>query len=244
MKNKLLILFTLLLLVSGCFAETPVSKKPVKLVITGDTIRFDGKLLSFQDPLSQWIEVLGENYVSIGENPSYQKAFGLRGRDRFIYPELGIDIAVQVNRIDVKSDYIDGKSGMLKDPLNRFISTVRIKMNPTSKANPIDFRYLDKEVAEHPFNTMYADYAIDFYGAIVDSDTSIESVLEQSDIVKRNRKFFASVGVYSGYENLGNIVFNHFFGEQPEVSMWLEVWPTLELSLENERRYFGKVVSR
>lgn len=244
MRNKILILFTLSLLVSDCFAEITVSQKPVRLVVTGDTIRFDGKQLSFKDPLKQWIEVLGDNYVYIGKEPSYQKAFGASGRQRFVYPELGIDIAVQTNYIDVKSDFINDKPGTLKDPYNRFISVVRIRMNPESKADPIRYRHLDKEMAEHPYNTMYADYAINFYGAIVDSDTSIESVLDQSDIVKRKRKFSSSVGVYSGFNNLGTIIFNHFFGEQPEVSMSMQISPNTEIRLDNERRYFGKEVSR
>ncbi|WP_089139369.1 DUF7738 domain-containing protein [Vibrio rumoiensis] len=243
MKSKLLILFTLLLLVSGCFAETTVSQKPVRLVVTSDTIRFDGKRLSFKDPLKQWIEVLGDDYVYIGKEPSYQKAFGASGRQRFVYPELGIDITVQTNHIDVKSDFINGKPGTLKDPYNRFISVLRIRMNPKSKAKPIVYRHLDKEMAEHPYNTMYADYAIDFYGAIVDSDTSIESVLDQSDIVKRDRHF-SSVGVSSGFNNLGTIIFNHFFGEQPEVSISMQISPSSEIRLDNERRYFGKEVSR
>ncbi|WP_028023759.1 DUF7738 domain-containing protein [Enterovibrio calviensis] len=238
MKIRYLITIALFLL-SGCFSETEASNKPIRLVISGDQITIDGKALSFEEPLKEWIEVLGDGYLQGNNGPI--SAFYM---NRFIYPELGIDLEVQLNYSDVKSDWIDGEVGTLKDPYNRFVSVVRISMNPESKANPSDYRYLDKEEAEHPYYTMYADYAIDFYGAIVDSDTSIESVLSQSNIVKRNRKFHASVGVYSGYENLGNIVFNHFFGEQPEVSMSMEVWPTLELRLENERRYFGKVVTR
>ncbi|KKD57909.1 hypothetical protein RN22_23890 [Grimontia sp. AD028] len=244
MINKLFFLFTFLLFVSGCFADEPASTKPIRLVITGETISFDGKLLSFKDPLNQWIEVLGEDYVYIGENPDYQKAYNSSGSDRFVYPKLGIDIEVQFNNSDVKSEFIDGKPGTLKDPYNRFVSIIRIRMNPESKADPGGARYIGTERANHTYYTMHADYAIDFYGAIVDSDTSIESVLSQSNIVKRNRKFHSSIGVYSGYENLGKIVYNHFFGEQPEVSMSMQVWPTLELRLENERKYFGKVVSR
>ncbi|MGF1868286.1 hypothetical protein L4D15_24095 [Enterovibrio norvegicus] len=238
MKISYLIAIALFLL-SGCFSETEASNKPIRLVISGDQITIDGKALSFERPLQDWIDILGSDYIQGPKKPV--NAFAI---DRFIFPKLGIDLQVQTNYADVKSDWIDGEVGTLKDPYNRFVNVIRISMNPESKANPSDYRYLDKEEAEHPYYTMHADYAIDFYGAIVDSDTSIESVLSQSNIVKRNRKFHASVGVYSGYENLGNIVFNHFFGEQPEVSASMEVWPTKELRLENERRYFGEIVTQ
>ncbi|WP_087024391.1 hypothetical protein [Thaumasiovibrio subtropicus] len=234
----------LLVIFISCFsaAEPSTAKSAVRLSISGDSLTFDGKPLSFKEPLYKWIEVLGDDYVYIGEDEGYQKAYGSSGSDRFIYPDLGIDIAVQMNRIDVRSDWVDGQVGTLKDPYNRFITTVRISMNPEAKANPSK---IYREGTEgHPFYTMYADYAIDFYGAVVDGDVSFKSVLSQSDIVKRDRQFSFSLGVYSGYDNLGNLMFNDFFGKQPEVPMTLEIWPTLKLRLENERRYFGKVVTR
>ncbi|WP_087024387.1 hypothetical protein [Thaumasiovibrio subtropicus] len=234
----------LLLIFLSCFfvAEPSIAKSAVRLSISGDSLAFDGKPLSFKEPLYKWIEVLGDDYVYIGEDEGYQKAYDLSGSERFIYPDLGIDIAIQVNIKDVRSDWVDGQVGTLKDPYNRFITTVRISMNPKAKANPSK---IYREGTEgHPFYTMYVDYAIDFYGAVVDGDVSIKSVLSQSDIVKRNRKFSFTLGVYSGYENLGSLMFNDFYGEKPEIPMRLAIWPTLKLRLENERRYFGKVVSR
>nr|WP_087024389.1 hypothetical protein [Thaumasiovibrio subtropicus] len=229
----------LLLIFLSCFsaAEPSTAKSAVRLSITGDSLTFDGKPLSFKEPLSKWIEVLGDDFIQGPERPF--NAFSI---DRFIFPDLGIDIAVQVNIKDVRSDWVDGQVGTLKDPYNRYITTVRISMNPEAKANPS--KIYEEGTEDHPFYTMYADYAIDFYGAVVDGDVSIKSVLSQSDIVKRDRQFSFSLGVYSGYENLGNLMFNDFFGKQPEVPMTLEIWPTLKLRLENERRYFGKVVSR
>lgn len=222
---------------SFCQADiTNTSDKPVRLVMTPETITFDGKPLSFEKPLKEWIHVLGKKYTQ-GQRGSV----GPYTRRRFIYPDLGIDLEVQGNNKDPKSDWVNGEVGTLNDPMNRYVVDVRIRLNPKNEIAPP--RINEKKYENHPYNTMFADYAINFYGAIVDRSVKKEQIIKYGEGVAMDRHFNSVDARISGNHN-ATIIFEHFFGKKPEVPVMLEIYPSSKLKYKNELKYFGKVVSR
>ncbi|UTM59784.1 hypothetical protein L4174_017075 [Photobacterium sp. CCB-ST2H9] len=215
---------------------TNTSDQPVRLVITPESITFDGKPLRFEEPLKDWIQVLGDNYIQ-GERDSVA-AFKSK---RFIYPELGIDLEVQRNTKSPSSDWVNGQVGTLNDPMNRYIVDVRIRLNPKNQIDPP--RISEEKFKNHPYNTMFADYAINFYGAIVDRNIQKEQVLKYGSGTQMDQHFNL-VGASASETHDASIAFHHFWGQKPELAVMLTVYPSLTLKHENEVKYFGQVVSR
>ncbi|KDM90034.1 hypothetical protein [Photobacterium galatheae] len=215
---------------------TNTSDQPVRLVITPESITFDGKPLRFEEPLKDWIQVLGDNYIQ-GESDSVA-AFKSK---RFIYPKLGIDLEVQRNTKSPSSDWVNGQVGTLNDPMNRYIVDVRIRLNPKNQIDPP--RISEEKFKNHPYNTMFADYAINFYGAIVDRNIQKEQVLKYGSGTQMDQHFNL-VGASASETHDASIAFHHFWGQKPELAVMLTVYPSLTLKHENEVKYFGQVVSR
>ncbi|WP_330961100.1 DUF7738 domain-containing protein [Photobacterium sp. 53610] len=226
----------LLSAISVCKAESVnTSDQPVRLVITSETITFDGQSFRFEKPLKDWIQVLGDNYIQ-GERDSVA-AFKSK---RFIYPELGIDLEVQRNTKSPSSDWVNGRIGILQDPMSRYITDVRVYLTPEVKMNPdaIELKYKN-----HPFNTMFASYAINFYGAIVDHSVKKENVIRYGEGVAMDRHFNSVDANVSATHN-ATLLFDDFWGRKPEVPVMLEIYPSSKLKYENEVKYFGQIVSR
>ncbi|MCM0150188.1 hypothetical protein [Photobacterium galatheae] len=59
-----------------------------------------------------------------------------------------------------------------------FIVDVKISLNPKNQVDPP--RMSEEKYQNHPYNTMFADDAIDFYGAIVDHSVKKENVIQYS----------------------------------------------------------------
>ncbi len=236
----LLLLPLLLVVLNGCKYQNK-SERPVRLIVNEQGLIFDGQPLSFEQPLKEWITVLGENYHQ-GDRSKADGVRIMRYSQRFIYPELGMDLEVEFNHLDPASEYLEG--GVLRDPYNRTISVLRIKLNPNVTAGPS----VKKQHRSHFYNTMYADYAIDFFGAIVDSNTPKEQILQFAKPVKHHRHF-NSVGfraLWSDKETKvqGNVSFNDFFGHQPEMSWMIELTPPTSVRQQNQLKYFGVVVTQ
>ncbi|WP_330961101.1 DUF7738 domain-containing protein [Photobacterium sp. 53610] len=227
----------LLSAISVCKAESVnTSDQPVRLVITSETITFDGKSLRFEKPLKDWINVLGENYIQ-GERNSV----GSFDAWRFIYPDLGIDLEVQGNNKAPQSDWVNGQVGTLNDPMSRYIVDVRIRLNPKKQIDPP--RISEAKYKSHPYNTMFADYAINFYGAIVDRNIQKEQVLQYGAGTQMDQHFNL-VRASASETHDASIAFHHFWGQKPELAVMLTVFPSSKLKYENEVKYFGQVVSR
>ena len=220
------------------------SPKPIRLVITDHKLTFDGKEHNFKQPLQDWIAVLGNDFIRGNQDENWKKAILGHESDRFIYPELGIDIKVEINNKDVKSDWVNGVPGTLSDPFNRYVEGVRVTVNP---------KYIMKEdlnqtkMLDHPFNTMFADYAINFHGAIVDNTTSKKQILMYSQNVSESGHF-NSISRSNSAKNRSNIrgvlSFYDFWGNKPEISTQMEILPTTRIREENQIKYFGKITSR
>ncbi|KDM90035.1 hypothetical protein EA58_19025 [Photobacterium galatheae] len=206
------------------------------MVITSESISFDGKPLRFEAPLKDWILVLGDNYIQ-GERDSV----GAFDAWRFIYPELGIDLEVQGNNKAPKFDWVNGQVGTVQDPMNRYLVDVRIRLNPKNQIDPP--RISEEKYKNHPYNTMFADYAINFYGAIVDRNIQKEQVLKYGSGTQMDQHFNL-VGASASETHDASIAFHHFWGQKPELAVMLTVYPTLTLKHENEVKYFGQIVSR
>ncbi len=236
----LLLLPLLLMVLSGCKYQNR-SERPVRLVVSEQGLIFDGQPLSFEQPLKEWITVLGDNYHQGDDSKTDEPSIMQRPR-RFIYPELGIDLEVEFNYLDPPSEYLEGS--VLRDPYNRTISVVRIKLNPNITAGPS----VNKQHRTHFYNTMYADYAIDFFGAIVDSNTPKEQILQFAKPVKHHRHFnsvgFRVPGSNKETKVQGNVSFNHFFGQRPEISWMMELTPPTSIRQQNQLKYFGVVVTK
>ena len=230
---QILIICSLFVL-SAC-AEENDSDKPVRMVITADAITWDNQSLRFDQPFSDWIKVLGNDYI---RGDVWRSEVRFLGPSRFVYPKLGIDIEVARNHKDPISDKINGKKWTLKDPFNRYVSVVRINLNPAYIVHNIG---MNDETEKHPYNTMFADYAIDFYGAIVDSNTPKSTILKFSDGHKMSNHFnsITSTLEYHNYPVRGSILFNDFYEQKPEMSILIELGPSSELKRNNDIKYFG-----
>ena len=198
----------------------------MRLVLRADSLTWDGKPLSFEEPLSEWIKVLGDNYIMGDEWTQHLEIFDNR---RIIYPELGMFIEVI---------WKTGE-GVIKDPLGRYVTAVSIALNP---------RIISKSAysteKETPFNTMHYPYAIDFYGAIVDSKTSKKAILHYADEMVIHGRHSNSATLSSWkIPFIGNILFNHFFGEKPEMSVSMKISPSTKQEKINMEKYFGKEIS-
>ena len=161
----------LIFLLSGCYSDNQ-SNLPVRLVIHKDSLSFDGKPLSFSQPVKDWIDVLGDDYL-IGKNKSGPRSF-VGGR--IIYPKLGIDLAIDVQTKANDTERNFSEDGSLKDPMARYVGVVRVMLHSHVELN--EYFIGDKT---HPFNTMKTSYAIDYFGAIIDADTPKEQILKYAN---------------------------------------------------------------
>ncbi|WP_330961099.1 hypothetical protein [Photobacterium sp. 53610] len=214
---------------------TNTSGQPVRLVITSEAIIFDGQPLSFENPLKDWLYVFGDNYIQ-----GYHGSVAGFYADRFIYPELGIDLEVQRNNKAPKSDWVNGQVGTVQDPMNRYLVDVRITLTPNTKTEILS---VEEKYKSHPYNTMFADYAISFYGAVVDDSVKKENVIRYGEGVAMDRHF-NSVNASESATHNATISFYDFWGRKPEVPVMLEIYPSSKLKNENEVKYFGQIVSR
>ena len=230
---QILIICSLFVL-SAC-AEENDSDKPIRMVITADAITWDNQSLRFDQPFSDWIKVLGDDYI-VGK--MWQKEVRYLHSDRYIYPKLGIDLQIRYNTKNPKSDWINEEPDTLKDPFNRYVSVVRINLNPAYIVLNVG---MNDETEKHPYNTMFADYAIDFYGAIVDSNTPKSTILKFSDGHKMSHHFneITSTLEYHNYPVRGNILFNDFYEQKAELSISMQLTPSSELKRSNDIKYFG-----
>ncbi|SDH92258.1 hypothetical protein SAMN04488136_1362 [Vibrio xiamenensis] len=203
----------------------------VRLVVTKDNITFDGKTLSFDMPFKDWIEVLGDDYIQGGRD-NFAGGFS---EDRFIYPKLGLDIELLLNDRDPKSNWNNDDKGSLKDPFGRYVRVVRVMLSSHLKNFEFDF---DKKRSSHVFNTMSASYAINFFGAIVDSHTPKSNVLDYSQGLTHSGHF-NSIRTSSLEGNQASIAYNAFFGSKPEISYMIQIYPDKETQISNRKKYFG-----
>ncbi|SDH98664.1 hypothetical protein SAMN04488136_14138, partial [Vibrio xiamenensis] len=206
------------------------SSLPVRLVVTRDSIAFDGKTLSFDKPFKDWVAVLGDDYMQ-GELNSLD-AFSAQ---RFIYPKLGLDIELEKNRKNPKSDWVNGQVGTLSDPMGRYVKGVRVMLSSHLKNFEFDF---DKRRSGRVFNTMSVDYAINFFGAIIDSHTPKSNVLDYSQGLTHSGHF-NSIRTSSLEGNQASISYNAFFGSKPEISYMIQIYPDKETQISNRKKYFG-----
>ena len=230
---QILIICSLFVL-SAC-AEENDSDKPVRMVITADAITWDNQSLRFDQPFSDWIKVLGDDYI-VGK--MWQKEVRYLHSDRYIYPKLGIDLQIRYNTKNPKSDWINEEPDTLKDPFNRYVSVVRINLNPAYIVRNIG---MNDETEKHPYNTMFADYAIDFYGAIVDSATSKEQILTYGSGIQQSTIFNRIDPTLENKNSpiQGYISFNAFYEQKAELSTSMQLTPSSELRRSNDIKYFG-----
>ncbi len=146
-----------------------------------------------------------------------------------------MDLEVEFNHLDPSSEKIDGQRGTLRDPYNRTISIVRLRLNPK-----IVTHYIKEQHKAHFYNTMYADYAIDYFGAIIDSTTPKAPILQFGRKVRRDSNFNA-VGFYERDKNVTSVL---FFEAQPEMPRLLTVSPSGTIRQQNQLKYFGVVVTQ
>ena len=235
LNSRLQILIICSLFVLSACAEENYSDKPIRMVITADAITWDNQSLRFDQPFSDWIKVLGDDYI-VGK--MWQKEVRYLHSDRYIYPKLGIDLQIRYNTKNPKSDWINEEPDTLKDPFNRYVSVVRINLNPAYIVLNVG---MNDETEKHPYNAMFADYAIDFYGAIVDSNTPKSTILKFSDGHKMSNHFneITSTLEYHNYPVRGNILFNDFYEQKAELSISMQLTPSSELKRSNDIKYFG-----
>ena len=235
-SSRLQILIICSLFVLSACSEENHSDKPVRLVITSNSVTWEGHLLSFEQPLSDWLKILGSNYV---QGNKWESSVSFLDASRFVYPNLGIDIEVARNRKNGQSDWVETKNGWeMKDPFNRYVSVVRINLNPAYIVRNIG---MNDETEKHPYNTMFADYAIDFYGAIVDSATSKEQILTYGSGIQQSTIFNRIDPTLENKNSpiQGYISFNAFYEQKAELSTSMQLTPSSELRRSNDIKYFG-----
>ncbi|KDM91093.1 hypothetical protein EA58_13140 [Photobacterium galatheae] len=198
---------------------TNTSEKPVRLVITPEEITFDGQRLSFEKPLKDWVDVFGEYYIQ-GHLGS---VVGL-GSELFIFPELGIELEVRQNYQSPQSDWVKGEEGTISEPMKRLIANVKVYLAPNTQTKMLN---IEKKYQNHPYSTMSAKYAINFYGAIVDSDVPTEKVIHFADGVTMDQYYrLVAPGVSSVHD--ASLLLFHFWGEKPQAPVMLEIHRALK----------------
>ncbi len=213
-----LILHLLLVALSGCKYQNEnveqsegdyqnKSDRPVRLVVSEQGLVWDEQLLSFEQPLKEWIAILGDNYYQGGSDEAWE----LRALSRpqvFIYPELGIKIDLGLNYAPTPE-----KKDVLYDPYNSHIALISIQLNPLIKTNNVNIR---EHLRTHFYNTMYADYAIDYFGAIIDSNTPTTQIIQFGRNVRYGDK--ATLGVFdSGGAAFSLLSYKPPYKTQPEM---------------------------
>ncbi len=87
---------------------------------------------------------------------------------------------------------------------------------------------------------MYADYAIDFFGAIIDSNPPKAPILQFGRKVRRDSNFNA-VGFYERDKEVNSYL---SFEAQPEIPRLLMLKPSTKVRQQNQLKYFGVVVTQ
>ncbi len=153
------------------------SNRPIRLIVNEQGIIWDDRPLSFEQPLKEWIAILGDNYYQGGKPDEPWELRALNRPQVFIYPELGIEIDLGFNYVPLSERNIVGKHGIgiSHDPYNSYISHVSIQLNSLIKTNNINIK---EHLKNHFYNTMYANYAIDYFGAIIDSNTPMAQIVQ------------------------------------------------------------------
>ncbi len=229
-KSLFILLFLplLLVVVNGCKYQNK-SDRPVRLIVSEQGLIFDGQELSFEQPLKEWIARLGSEFYQGRSNDG----IGALYEGRFVYPDLGIDLEVEFNHSDPSSEWLEGF--VLRDPYNRPISIVRLRLNPK-----IATHYIKEQHKAHFYNTMSANYAVDYFGAIIDSNTPKAPILQFGRKVRRDSNFNA-VGFYERDKEVTSVL---FFEVQPEIPRLLTVSPSKATRQQNQLKYFGVVVTQ
>jgi len=226
-QPHLLILIMVNILLVAC--EPPSdnsSDKPIRLQVSPDQLLWDGKELSFHEPLSQWVAVIGDDYI----DGKIWKDIGPVDDMRLVYPELAIDIQVIFNP--------KGDPGPIDDVMQRYVKIVRIYLNSDMTIVPYLVSSSEKQ---HPYFNMSVPFAINLYGAIVDSDTPKADIIKYAEPVSHHPNFN---GVYTSrirhkFDINAYINFNNFFGNKPEKSHILQITPSEKIEKENIDKYFG-----